>query len=1054
MATVELLCGAARSGRARYVDDLMRAHWGRAVLLVPTRRYARARVVQIVVEGGLEGAWAKPVRAFDDFVLDLLRAKGVDALRIDDVARRFLVEAAVGNLVEQGALAASGPGVETGGFVTHVMRVIAQLKQAAIEPEEFRGCLGRKTQPTLLDQAVAAAYEAYQAALRDAGVYDLPGLFWEAHTLCRERRPTALAGIDALHLDGFDDFTPSEFRLVEALAGHVALLTLGLNYDPHPDRKDLYAVPAKTARLIQSKLSPTVRVFEESPAESFTEFASSHLFWRDRTPLPKGLRCDMEIVPCADFVQEIETIGRRVKALLVDGKASLDEIAVVYRNVRAVAETVRAVFDEFGIPVRIIAAPTLAESAVCAFLLHVLETMHSWSRGDVVEVLCAPWFCPEPAHDPALGAAFPLLSRMARILGGYQEWVARLEHLAGRIERGAGEDIERLLRRIPRARDAANALLAGVRRLHEWTGAIPDQAPPAAFALGVDDLITALGVESAVNAHPVDAVRAPESAALAVLRRLLASMALWHGNDARPESRTAFLARFREALQETCYPYPQPTDGVVCLDAAAARHLRFDYVFFGGVNEGDVPSPPLSNAIYSESDLEALEQAGVALEGKRAHSERELLLFHHVFAMPRKHLCITWHLVSRRGQEKLPSPYVADLVELFEREDLQQPMPQANAFVPAPDMAASWRDLRNTAFAYPASGLRELFAEAFSPAAAGAGIEAARYDATPFGVYDGVMAEQALLSRVAARFDENHVFSVNQIESYRACPFQFFVERLLDIEDVETPAAEFDPRERGTILHAVLQAFHEQFRDIPIPEIPDEAARAAMAALTAGAFDTGAWRSITAPRGVLEVERRRMEDLLTRYLDIERERAEVRWKPRHFEVAFGDVRGASADPLTRPEPFCLDTEAGRVRFAGRIDRIDVSDAAACLIDYKTTIVVKRKDINEGRSIQLAVYALALERFLMPGVSCAEAFFVQPGREERREGLGRSDKKPLWEIREKAAVQTVAAAVKAARAGRFSPTPDDVKRTCPHCPARRVCRYEEARIERKTRSAHA
>ena len=61
MATVQLLCGAARSERARHADGLMRKHWGRARLLVPAREYARRAVAgqadDIEAKSPLSTAW-------------------------------------------------------------------------------------------------------------------------------------------------------------------------------------------------------------------------------------------------------------------------------------------------------------------------------------------------------------------------------------------------------------------------------------------------------------------------------------------------------------------------------------------------------------------------------------------------------------------------------------------------------------------------------------------------------------------------------------------------------------------------------------------------------------------------------------------------------------------------------------------------------------------------------------------------------------------------------------------------------------------------------------
>lgn len=1050
MATVELLCGAARSARARYLDGVMRANWGRAVLLVPTRRYALSRLEAVVRDGKLDGAWGRPVRAFDDFAFDLLRDEGAAPVRIADVERSALIETAIAAARTRPELASLRAALETGGFASHVTRVITELKQAAIEPADFRARVVDKPGAGTMDQAVASVYEEYQQALRDAKVYDLPGLFWEANTLCRAKRPAVLERVDVLLLDGFDDFTPSEFRLVEALERHVRLLAIGLNYDVAPGRSDLYSVPRKTAEMVRTRFSVTERVFEESEAESFSEFASSHLSPRDRLSVPPGLRRNIAVIPCADLVQETETIGRRIKTLLIEEKIPPDEIAIVYRNAGPALGTLRAVFDEFGIPLRAGAAPALTESAVCGFMLQVLDAAESWTRASVLEVLCAPWFRGGPPHEFAHADTFSLLTRAACIVAGYDEWQERLQRLAERIARGAADG---LLEGLPCAAAAVATLLGAVGRLHDLLAKIPREASIADFAQALDGLIEDLRIPCAVDAYPEESIRASESAALAAFRRLLAMLAAW-GASSDKEPRTVFSARLRRAIENSSYARPQPARGVVCMDAAAVRHLRFDYVFLAGVNEGEMPCPPPGNAIYSESDLERLRKSNVPLDGKEAHSGREILLFHHVFDVPRRHLFITWRLLSPRGQEKLPSPYVSGLLELFEGLGLQAAPPQANAFVPPPNEAGSLRDLKNAAFSDGGEALRDLFSRDFARVAEAANIEAVRHDDSPFGIYDGAISDPGLVASIRERFGPDHVFSVSQIETYRKCPFRFFVERLLGVEPAEEPAAEFDPRVRGSMMHQALQTFHERFRGIPVTIIPADEASAAMVAAVGAVFADSAWRSTNAPRGLVEAERRRMVALLLRYLEIARGRGETPWKPSHFEVSFGPVRDASIASPATAEPFVLDTPEGNVRFDGRIDRIDISEAGARLIDYKSSSSVAPKDLNEGRSIQLTVYALALEQLLMPGTLCAEAYFVRPGYDEDRECLGRGGKTPMWDLRRAVALDTIAQSVRGIREGRFPPLSDEDGGACSYCPARRACRFDQGRVARKQEAGHA
>ncbi|MCX5758679.1 MAG: PD-(D/E)XK nuclease family protein, partial [Candidatus Hydrogenedentes bacterium] len=231
-----------------------------------------------------------------------------------------------------------------------------------------------------------------------------------------------------------------------------------------------------------------------------------------------------------------------------------------------------------------------------------------------------------------------------------------------------------------------------------------------------------------------------------------------------------------------------------------------------------------------------------------------------------------------------------------------------------------------------------------------------------------------------------------------------------------------------------------------VAEWPADELHEAVRASASEAFEQLAWHSVTAPRGVMNVERERLCALLDRYLRIERERAENEWKPSHLEVAFGGVRD-SDDPIGNAEPYLLHVnEQETVRFAGRIDRIDRNASNARIIAYKSS--VPAPDFKTGRSMQLAVYAMALEEFLMPGTRCREARFVPVGRDKSIEALGRIKKVDEWPERRAAVLDTIARCVAGIREGRFPPTPADRKKVCQYGANRRACRYETSRVERK------
>lgn len=1039
-ATVRLLCGTARSGRAAYIDGLMREHWSRAFLLVPTRHYAARRLESIILDGRFDGAWGRCVITFDDFAEGLLKAEGHEPVRVDDATRRLLLERAVADLNGRGALGRFSAVAETGGFASHMLRVITQLKQAAVEPHVFRERMTERAHPSVLDAIVADVYSAYQHALVEANVYDLPGLFWQAALECRDKRPRVLNGIDALILDGFDDFTHSEFRLLQRLHPHLKLLVFGLNYDPNPDRADLFAVTARTAKDITDAFNPARALFEEEQPHTQLEYAAGRIFWRSTPMPPERLETDIEIQPCADYLQEIETIGRRVKSLLLDHGVAPSQIAIIYRNLKPIAGALRNVFSEFGVPLRILQPPSLWESSVCSFILTLLDALTNWDHSAVVDVLTSPWFPGDGPHKNEI----PLLTRTAQIMAGRRQWDERLNQLAARIESAQSDDIAALLRRMPHAPSAIAALRVRLNALDKIGEQIPARGCEAELAAGLLHALDDLELDKTAATHPLALLAESEANALAALRRLLVQWQAWNHDQSQIVSRSRFALALRQSFQETAYTYPQPKAGVVCMDAVAARHLQFGYVFLAGANEGELPAPASGNAIYAETDIRSLRQAGIPLDGRQARTEREMLLFHHVLCMPRKRLCITWHRLGGRGKECYPSPYVNDLLALFPGTCIQAPMPSATAFVPSPHEIASWRDLRNFIHMQSTSTVGQSL-ERDARSRIGAEIEQIRHSDQPFCHYDGVLSAPDAVAAIAREFGLDHLFSVNQLERYAACPFGFLVDRILDLDEADAPSEDFDPRLRGTIMHDALQAFHEHYRGQSLAEIPLAEARATLRQALEESFARLCHINKNTPHGVTGVEMERLAIALDRYLMFERNRGADGWLPSHFEVEFG-AEGRSQDELSCKEPFCLETDNGPVRLSGRIDRIDRREEEARIIDFKSTISAKRKDILEGRSLQLAVYAMALESLLLKDVHCAEAKFVHVGKDKEIEALGRTGKTDQWDERRQVVREKIAAIVAAIQSAQFPPTPAD--EACRYCGARQACRYEKGRIERK------
>ncbi len=1032
MARVTVCCGPDRSGRAAAMDARLAGCWRQSRLILPAPRHVGPRLAHFLDTQNFPGACGKPIVAFQDFVEELLAAEGLHARAVESLERELLLQQAAALLEAEGRLNCLGDAAGSQGFRAHALQIITRLKQSAIEPAEFRRRIAQRSEKSPLDEVIADLYEAYQTALHAAGAYDTVGLFWSAHEIASRRRPKSIEGVRALYLDGFDDFTASEFRVLAALEPHLEELAFGIRADlERPSAADLYALPSRTVEALQ-RLFPAARVehFPEPAAESAIAFATRELFWRNAPGEPPKDATDIVVHAADSARQEAAYIGQRIKTLVIEYGAALEEIAVVYRDLTDSLSLLRSVLDEYGIPYDSRHPQPLAASTAGAFAVSFIDAVNTCAPDACADLVASPWFAPDGPANPELLRLFAALIPIAGVAVGFDEWRAGLTRLHRAFEHARSGMLHDVASHQPRLTEALALLTQRVERLAAIANDLPKNAP---LATHVDAFANAL---RAAGFPPAAFEQTTDRDAWQAVDALLGKLAYWRGGDDTSMKREDFLSLLRTmALREGVTPTSRAR-GVALLDAESVRGRRFDYVFFAGLCEGVVPRPPAVNAIYSDDDISDLCRAGIELEGREEHNQREMLLFHQVLSSPRKQLIAVWPAQNAKGRAQLPSPYLRDLLALFPGMTPQ----------PAAERPACPREAANAVFMHAA------MADAIAPETAALISEAAAIDRRRSGrtrcdVYDGQLEDAEVVAFVADKFGARHEFSVGQLETYIACPFQFWTQRVMNLAEMEEPAAGLEARLRGVIVHAALQSFHEHYRGRAVSELAlDEALRSMDDALDS-AFSRIAPQSMHTPPAVLAAEREGLGRMLARYVTIEHARDDASWKPSHFEVTFGAGMRESSDPLYTAKPFAIERDGSTILLNGRIDRIDLdAQDRARIIDYKSGLsaMPTNPDIDNGLAIQLGCYAVVLEEHLKPGTQCAEALLLAPGRKKTVEALGRT--KDKWPARREAALDAAVNAARAIRGGTFTPTPR--KDACLYCPFRRACRYEAWRIDAK------
>jgi RecB family exonuclease len=270
-------------------------------------------------------------------------------------------------------------------------------------------------------------------------------------------------------------------------------------------------------------------------------------------------------------------------------------------------------------------------------------------------------------------------------------------------------------------------------------------------------------------------------------------------------------------------------------------------------------------------------------------------------------------------------------------------------------------------------------------------------------------------------------WSVSALETYTTCPFKFFAQHVLKLEEEPDDEEVMDPRRQGQFVHKVFETFFGEWQ------------ASGQRAITPGNLDQARTmftevvdRALSnLPEGEAGQERTRLlgssaaAGLGEAVFRMEAERS----VPVIERLLEHELRGS----------FTISTNAGlrEVQLRGKADRVDLlDDGTFRLIDYKLGWPPDRT-----RALQLPVYSVCAEQRLA-------------GRHGRQWKLGeamylafKGPKRvvPLFapanrdEVLDKAQ-QRLADTIDAIARGEFPPTPDDVYR-CETCSFAAVCRKD-------------
>jgi ATP-dependent helicase/nuclease subunit B len=254
--------------------------------------------------------------------------------------------------------------------------------------------------------------------------------------------------------------------------------------------------------------------------------------------------------------------------------------------------------------------------------------------------------------------------------------------------------------------------------------------------------------------------------------------------------------------------------------------------------------------------------------------------------------------------------------------------------------------------------------------------------------------------------------SVTAFKNYLACPYRFWLDKVMGLRELHDKAVELDAARFGNMVHAVLERFgsDEEIRDCADPARIDRALGSFLDDYVRDAFGDNARRTVAIQA---TLARRR----LSTFAPLQAARVVEGWRIVAVEHTIGREDKLAPLPMAG-DPFYVH---------GRIDRVDRhEDGRLSILDYKTGAKLPDGDHRSGPrndrhwvNLQLPLYRLLVPSLDLPHTSVTLGYALLP-RDPKNAGF----KDAAWDAGELAEAEALAVDVASRiRSGVFWPPSD-------------------------------
>ncbi|MEJ5351986.1 MAG: PD-(D/E)XK nuclease family protein [Melioribacteraceae bacterium] len=843
------------------------------------------------------------------------------------------------------------------GILDRIKNVISEYKRHGITPEQLKDeaeKLERSEKLKALD--IADIYDKYLNKCYSINAYeigDVYKLLLESNEKkFEESFSSVYPDVNLIVINGFNEFTNPEIKIINRLS-LIEKTELFISFDYNQKNKFIFSHLDSCFNQLLNCGFKTINDTAEVNLPKFRLAIRNELFKYYEKEKKYNYKDRVYKFSAYDRENEVEKIAKIIKSLITDEKIEPDKICVVFNLIQNYSSIVRDIFSKNGIPFNLTDRIPLDNSNPVKAIITFLEIAENdYYYQNIFRALSSGYI---KTDNVDLFNLYKVSSEL-KIVSGKENWINIINESIENIKLNFEEDAENKEDKISSYQRA----LSDIKLLINLLAPFEEKQTIKRFKENLFDF-----VNKSFLPYKLLSIKHNQEENIRGFNKFIETISEIF--DLLEEERGSdelygihfFMDQLRTACSWARFNVKEKSNyGVLITNLEEIRGLNFDYLFIGGLCDGDLPTR-YTPEIFSSGKFR--KQAAV-------HQTEERNLFYQALNCWNKKLFLSYPLVEN-GKETVVSTFLKEFEKIFLISEIKEEELSNKIFSLEELNIYAGKNFDNSELLNSLNFNTQQLIKSIK-------VEKEReVNIFSESIFNGILVtkdnieEASFIKEKLNSFIEKQ-YSISQLETYAKCPFKFFMERIIGIKVIEEPTEDIEAIELGNILHSILYKFYTRINEekIDIKNRDKKIQEKVKKLMLEIAEKKIANSFFKAPLTFYEKEKLTGIDgnfdnsILGKFIEYE-SASDDNYKPMFFEVRFGALKEEESDKtLSSSEPIQIDG----LKLRGKIDRIELSnyDDTFNIVDYK--LGGKKpatKELKDGLSLQLPVYLFAAQNLL-------------------------------------------------------------------------------------------